>query len=431
MQFDLSSEPRRTQKRPQVAIRVDYCPAISDVPIRRCLAIAEQLREQRARVLFVTADDGVTPYIRGTGFGCHLLDSDWRDPEPEVDVLIDYLEEEEIDILLLDQPRTTPRYLMHLREAGIRLAMLDDVPRFPYDVALLINPLPEDRRADYMAFYSEASEPTETAAEEPEGDEEEESIPDVPDPAQIRFLLGPAYQPLSAEFSRSRVLEWRRESAPLPNIEIPVQPELASESKLKDIQTNAPLRQAGLEPIRELFLTLAGADPGGMVERIVTGILRDPELKDVHIHLYCGLFFRVTEKLQIFLEDGRVFLHHEGEESPARLMCQCEAGVAPGGHVLYEFCACRLPGVSFYMSDAQRGDAAFFAAQGLIPCAGDYRDDWKDCIAEIIRELHTINRLGADGRVALGERAAELIDGQGAGRIAEALLALQGENINE
>ena len=466
MQFDISPAGRTLSGRVQIAIRVDYCPAISDTPIRRCLAIAGQLREQQARVLFVTADDGATSFIRGTGFGCHLLDSDWRDPEPEADVLIDYLEEEGIELLLIDQPRVTPVYLSHLREAGLHLALIDDQMRFPYDVELIVNPLPEGKRIDYDLFYKEARrrreeelierrERVESAEEElrrltgqAQGNDDEslqeeieaaqerlrqyrqlerEGLPPVPDPESIRFLLGIGYKALPGGLAQSQIMIWRKEQEPLPNIEFPSQPDMASEPVLDGLQTDAPLRQAGLEPIRDLFLTLDGADTGGVVERMVTGILRDPELKDVRIHIYCGLFFRVTERLQIFLEDGRVFLHHEGEEDVARLMCRCEAGIAPGGIMLYELCACRCPGVSFYMTDVQREEAELFSDEELIPCAGDYRDDWKGCIAGLIRELHVYDRMGVEGRSQWGERAVALVDGQGAGRIAEALLTLQEE----
>ena len=449
--FDLTSG-RKKENRVKIGIRVDYSPAVTAEPVKRCLAIAQQLKARGYQPVFISADSNIVPYITGTGFNCHMLESDWRETEMEADVLIDYLQDEGIDRLIIDQVHVTPGYFALLREAGLKLCYIDRRVRFPYDVDILVNYAPAPQQPDYEALYRRAPlheeedsseaydedmtrqparddsrEPESTDGEAPDGDSPvigDEGKGGIPDLRKIRLLQGVKYIPMTEEYMKAAEGAYRSEKAPIPNIELPAQPDMASENVMNDMQTNAPIRKAGLEPVRDILFTIAGADTSGITEKFITGLLRDPELHDARIHLLCGLFFRITGKLQILIEDGRVLLHHEPDTDVVRLICSCDAAVAPAEPVMFEFCACGCPAVSFVFTEDQRKRADYLESEQLVTCAGDYRDDWKLCIQETIRALHDLNRMGYEGRRELAKRMTALVDGHGAERIAEAVAGL-------
>ena len=448
--FNVSSS-RRTDNRIKIGIRVDYSPAVTAEPVNRCLAIAQQLKKQGCQVIFISADSNIVPYVSGTGFACHMLGSDWRELEMEADSLIEYMEDEDIDELIIDQVHVTPEYFAMLREAGIKLCYIDRRVKFPYDTDILINYSPAPQLPDYKALYAggspdepddtEQSDDTDTPddgqTDDPEspGDDDLIAVEDIPDEddlpvhtpslSDITLLTGIEYLPMTQDYVMAADGGYLTEKKPIPNIELPADPDMASESVLGNMQTDAPIRKAGLEPVRDIFFTLAGADTSGMTEKFITGMLKDPELHEARIHLFCGMFFRITEKLQILIEDGRVFLHHEGETDVPKLICMCDAAVSPAEPLTFEICACGCPFVTFYFTDEQGRRADYLKEAGAASCAGDYRDDWKKCIQETIRALHEINRMGTAGRWESSIRMKKLIDGHGAERIAEAVIRLR------
>jgi spore coat polysaccharide biosynthesis predicted glycosyltransferase SpsG len=92
--------------------------------------------------------------------------------------------------------------------------------------------------------------------------------------------------------------------------------------------------------------------------------------------------------------------------------------VSAGGTTLYELCAVGTPAVSYSIADNQLDNVKMFHENGIIDYAGDVRYD--DVVKNILKYLE----LYCDNEVLRRDRSKKmqkLIDGKGAGRIAEFL----------
>lgn len=106
----------------------------------------------------------------------------------------------------------------------------------------------------------------------------------------------------------------------------------------------------------------------------------------------------------------------------AALMQRCDLAVSAAGTTLCELCAAGVPTVSFTMADNQLVTARQFEACATVPYAGDVRT--ADNLPSVL--CRTLHRLASDyeGRKSLSSSMHRLIDGNGAGRIADALIRL-------
>lgn len=166
----------------------------------------------------------------------------------------------------------------------------------------------------------------------------------------------------------------------------------------------------------------------GLSEIISTALIREPELgfkEDHHkkIHLLAGRFYRVTEKIQEYIEDGYVVLH-QNVSNVADIMKQCDVAITPAGTTLFELSALGIPSVSFVFAENQEPDALYFSDKELVPYAGDFREDDAQVLKNIILAIKDFAKLDSADRIEHGEKLKKLVDGQGADRIAEVLLEM-------
>ena len=95
---------------------------------------------------------------------------------------------------------------------------------------------------------------------------------------------------------------------------------------------------------------------------------------------------------------------------------------AAAGTTLFELCAAGTSAVSFTMADNQFTTAVQMEAGAGIPCAGDVRTT-KDFTSGLCRILYGLAS-DYEKRKALSSSMHRLIDGNGAGRIADELIRL-------
>ena len=106
----------------------------------------------------------------------------------------------------------------------------------------------------------------------------------------------------------------------------------------------------------------------------------------------------------------------------AELMLQCDLAVTAGGTTIYELCALGVPFVCFSYAENQEALVDYAGRREIGLDAGKYHYD-------PVRTLENIGilveRAAADAqqRREMSRRAARLVDGRGAVRLAEALLA--------
>ncbi|WP_156036124.1 PseG/SpsG family protein [Butyrivibrio sp. AE3004] len=393
-----------------IAIRVDANEIVATGHIMRCRTIAGSLQQMGCSVVFVSADNNIVPYIEEE-YGFFVLGTDWRLLEQEIILLLDYLHDEEITTILVDSYYATPEYIRMLESNGIRTMYIDDMQKERFPATAILNYSPGAVDLSYEEFYGE----------------------DVP-----MLLLGTKYIPIREQFvNKSRMTRgtgvagdmgrFGTDGELLMNIELVEDEKLVADENKEAADGAHRTYGYNKNDIGNIFLTTGGADSMGLSEIIITAILKDPELHfregKKKIHLLAGRFYRVTEKVQEYIEDGYVVLH-QNVSNVADIMGSCDVAITPAGTTLYELCAVGVLSISFVFAENQEPDAMFFANRGYIPYAGDFRNDMNEVLTSIIEFIEEVAFMDTSERIEKSNKLKQLIDGQGADRIAEVLMEM-------
>ncbi len=162
-------------------IRADGNSTIGLGHVMRCLSIADAVKAQGDKVLFVTACKECISMITQRGHEVKLLDSDCYDMLSELPQLEGLCRELDTKVtFLVDSYQVSEEYYQRLRGLG-KVACLEDMGQ-PYSVDMLINY--NIYGADYREIYRTKAE---------------------------KMLLGAAYMPLRAEFREDMDYELREE----------------------------------------------------------------------------------------------------------------------------------------------------------------------------------------------------------------------------
>lgn len=199
----------------------------------------------------------------------------------------------------------------------------------------------------------------------------------------VRLLLSPRYAPL------------RREFQGLPRRE--VRPE------------------AG-----EVLVTTGGSDPLNIAGQLVQRAKQLPETAGLTYHIIAGRFNRHLPMLTQLENEHPGVVIHRNVQRMSELMLSCDLAISAAGSTLYELCACGTPTICFAWADNQLPGAAAFGS-GYMPSAGDFRAEPDRSIGQILSFVSTLRR-DAAARQTQANALQSLVDGQGAARIAAALL---------
>ena len=203
-------------------------------------------------------------------------------------------------------------------------------------------------------------------------------------PETARLLLGPEFAPVRPEFAalREPALAWRG------------------------------------EPVQRILVAMGLTDVGGVTSRIVERIR--PRAQDLGLDIVLGSAAPSLPGLtKVARRDSRLALHVDTPHM-ARLTAEADIGIGAPGSSTWERCVVGLPSVLVILADNQRPAARAMAERGAALVA-DLADPTFD--AAFDRALTRLLR-DAELRRELARRSAELCDGLGAGRAAQALLAL-------
>ncbi len=142
----------------KIAIRVDANETIATGHVMRSLTIANALRRHGSDVRFISADNGVRPYVSKDNFSLYILGTDWNDMDSEIDDLVKYLHSEDIHRLFVDSYQVSEQYFRKLRDAGISVTYIDDLCKKSYPVDRLVNYCPAATSLGYEAMYGDGTE---------------------------------------------------------------------------------------------------------------------------------------------------------------------------------------------------------------------------------------------------------------------------------
>lgn len=338
-----------------ILFRADGNAEVGAGHIMRCLSVAAAAAARGQLCRFVLASEEMAPIVRGRGFDCDVLYTDYTDMERELPQLNPVLAEQEPDQIVVDSYFVTPQYLQALRQYA-PLVYMDDLAAFAYPVDVLVNYNLYGPELPYTALYEQAN---------------------VPKP---RLLLGVAYVPMRQEFRC------------LPP-------------------------HAGNGAIKNVLVSTGGADHEHMARRMVEYLQGRNDLTDGRqYHFIVGPAQPDKAWLERQAENAVWLKLHENVQNMSQMMRSCDIAVSAGGSTVYELCACGTPAILYTLADNQMQIAQTFARSGLIPWAGDIRKNLTDCLHTIESEMERLQ--DAQLRKERSKRMQQIVDGEGASRIA-------------
>jgi len=203
-------------------------------------------------------------------------------------------------------------------------------------------------------------------------------------PEGARLLLGPQYAPVRPEFAalRDQALAWRG------------------------------------DPVGRVLVSLGLTDLGGITGRVVERLR--PKVSDVGIDVVLGPDAPSFASLsKIARRDTRIALHVASPHM-ARLTAEADVCIGAGGSSVWERCTLGLPTLLLVLAQNQRAAARTLAEREAALVVDAQAADFEPAFDRGLVRLTT----DAGLRRRLAAVSAELCDGQGAPRVAEAFLAL-------
>ena len=203
-------------------------------------------------------------------------------------------------------------------------------------------------------------------------------------PDEARLLLGPSYAPVRPEFAglREAALAWRG------------------------------------EPVGRLLVALGLTDVGGITGRVVERLR--PRIGEIGLDIVLGADAPSLPGLtKVARRDPRLALHVDTPHM-ARLTAEADIAVGAAGSSTWERCTLGLPRALVILADNQRPSALALAERGAALVVDAAAPDFDAGFDRVLRRLLT----DAGLRRELAAKSAEICDGLGAPRAAEAFLEL-------
>lgn len=202
-------------------------------------------------------------------------------------------------------------------------------------------------------------------------------------PPGATLLLGPAYAPVRPAFAALREA--------------------------------ALARRAAGGPVRRILVSLGLTDVGAITGRVVERLL--PRIGDTALDVVLGGGAPSLPALRA-IEDPRLTLHIDTQAMP-RLTLEADLAVGAGGSTSWERCILGLPTLTLVLAANQVAAATALEQAGaslvLDVAAPDFASDFDRLIDRLLADPNL--------RAALSRTSAQVCDGGGAARAADALLA--------
>lgn len=201
---------------------------------------------------------------------------------------------------------------------------------------------------------------------------------------KARLLLGPAYAPVRPAFAALR---------------------------------DSALARRGGEP-RRVLVSMGLTDVGGITGRVVERLRR--RFGDAELDVVIGAGAPSRKGLsRIAAHDGRLRLHVDTPDM-AELTAAADLAVGAAGSAIWERCVLGLPSVAVTLAENQRPAAKALAQAGALLWVDAEAADFDTAFDRAITRLF----IDRDLRRSLTEKSAEICDGLGTARVAEAFWPL-------
>ncbi len=192
----------------------------------------------------------------------------------------------------------------------------------------------------------------------------------------------------------------------------------------------APLRPQFFEnkitvkqDVKNIFVTTGSSDPYHFLLCFCKKLPEDCKSSAYDYHIVIGSLNTDFEALAALVQDAPNIHLYKSLTELMPLMLTCDLAVTAGGTTLYELCALGIPSFSFSMADNQFSNPLILDELDIVPYGGDIRTDME---AVLTRCFAFVSDYSGDyqKRKAAHTKMNSLITGDGAKKIADAILAL-------
>lgn len=342
-------------------IRADGNTAIGIGHVMRCLSIADAMKDRNIEPLFMTADNDCAAMIEDRGFEACVLGTDYRDMESELPLIREFLKQRTKNV------------------DASSIILVDS-----YQVT--------------SRYYEELRTMAKVACLEDMG----QSYPvdllinyNIYGPKLVydnkithATLLGTGYQPLRREFQQDMQYD------------------------IKD-------------KITDVMITTGGSDPYFAARAFTDAFLAEKKLAEekLRYHIISGPFNTHTAQLHELYDENPQVEIHEHVTCMKEIMKQCDVVLSATGSTIYEVSALGVPLIAFYFAENQRQGAEMLSEITHVINCGNYADDAGQTVGNAVKTLLKCVK-DKEYRETLYHEERCLVDGQGAARIAQALIEL-------
>lgn len=334
----------------------------------RCLTLADAVRRRGGRATFVCRSHvgHLGDRIAAAGHGLHLISPSDGTTQQDTDTAL----QEDVaattaalaavgcDWLVVDHYSLGADWHRAVRPPLARVMVIDDLADRAHACDLLLDQNLGRVAVDYDGL--------------------------VPDAA--KRLIGPRYALLRPDFSAARV-------------------------------DSLVGRAARGGQVRDVLIAMGGTDPDNASGAVLKTLA--PLLRSLRVTVVLGSGAPHLDQVRTALSDlGSEARLLTDVSDMARLMVQADLAIGAAGGTSWERCCLGLPALVLVLADNQRGGAAALDRAGAAILCGDLRqDDWRARLTAAFSAC-----LDATHLTSLSQAAAGLVDGEGADRVAAAMV---------
>lgn len=205
-------------------------------------------------------------------------------------------------------------------------------------------------------------------------------------PPGAAMLLGPAYAPVRPDFTALR--------------------------------DEAMARRLAEGPVQRILIALGLGDLGGVTGRVLDLIL--PMLRDEAVDVVLGETAPSLSRVRALAADDRRVTLHLASQDMAGLTARADIAIGAGGSSSWERCVLGLPAIMLILADNQRAAAHGLESRGAALALDVAAKGFEGALEEDLARLLADDAL----RRGMALAAAQICDGRGAERAAEAMLTL-------
>lgn len=379
-------------------IRADGNARIGAGHLMRCMAVAEELAQMQGRqdIRFVCADAQSAELAESYGFQSHVLGTDYRDMESELPLWEKLTSGQAAqNVLLVDSYYVTDGYLAALKKFGYTVLM-DDYGTHCYPVDCVINYNAPADLAEYQKLY--------------QGQD-------------ARLFVGSDYVPLRRQFTiagQSKGVPTGRSLGDGQRDRIQRAEYFHAAVHSPEVEYKASADGKGVFGLQAEARTVLITTGGGDVDNIGGKILEEICTDDMVFHLVTGQFNPHFQELaQMEKSHHNIHIHHNVSDM-AGLMGGCDIAVTAGGFTIYELAAVGVPFLCFSYAENQELLTEYIGREKIAGFAGAWH---KEPAATLGKINELFKELASNGELCrrYSEREREMIDGQGAKRLARVL----------